>query len=148
MRLIDADALLAELDEPLAVTSQPMLDKCARWARDIAKSAIKKAPIVDAVPVIHRCWTARTDEDGNTWLQCSECEYDVKWISVDERLPEDGVKVLCCTKTKSGNRNIVIGYHDGRWCCGMNSNVTHWMPLPEVAQLDAPPHSPAQEVRG
>lgn len=54
------------------------------------------------------------------------------WISVTERLPENDDHVLCCTRTKAGRQNLIIGYYmDGLWRCGMNSNVTHWMPLPE-----------------
>lgn len=55
-----------------------------------------------------------------------------EWISVKDRLPEDDSHVICCTVTKKGTKNIIIGYYmDGAWRCGMNSNVTHWMPLPE-----------------
>ena len=55
-----------------------------------------------------------------------------KWIPCTMRLPESDDKVLCQTVTKKGAVNFVIGYHmDGRWCCGMNSNVVAWMPLPE-----------------
>ena len=55
-----------------------------------------------------------------------------RWIPCSERLPEDGDKVLCMTKTKKGNLNHVVGYHySGGWACGMNSNVVAWMELPE-----------------
>ena len=55
-----------------------------------------------------------------------------RWISVKDRLPETNDHVLCCTVTKKESRNVIIGYYmDGAWRCGMNSNVTHWMPLPE-----------------
>ena len=57
-----------------------------------------------------------------------------KWIPVSwENLPEDESKVLCCTITKKGNKNIVIGYYSRELesrVCGMNSNVIAWMPLP------------------
>ena len=54
------------------------------------------------------------------------------WIRVEDRLPEDDRHVLCAVLNKRGMYNIVKGYYaDGVWVCGMNSNVTHWMPLPE-----------------
>ena len=59
----------------------------------------------------------------------------IEWIRADERVPEDMERVLCCTVTKSGRKNIVMGYwdpDDERWVCGMNSNVRWWMPLPEM----------------
>lgn len=65
-------------------------------------------------------------------------EMEIKrWTPCGERLPETEDKVLCCTMTKKGIPNIVIGYCyvDGggkrSWACGMNSNVIAWMPLPE-----------------
>lgn len=58
------------------------------------------------------------------------------WIPVTEALPTTDDKVLCCTMTKKGVPNIVIGYylhgeHGCSWACGMNSNVVAWMTLPE-----------------
>lgn len=62
------------------------------------------------------------------------------WVSVSETLPMPNQYVLCCTRTKSGTTNIVRGYHDGeRWCCGMNSNVTHWMTMPEPPEEEDTP---------
>lgn len=44
-----------------------------------------------------------------------------------EDLPDDEIRVECVTETRTGSRNHVFGYHsDGRWCCGMNSNVIAW----------------------
>ena len=58
-----------------------------------------------------------------------------KWISVDERLPEDDGFVLLCTSKGS----IIKGHYEhkyGRWS-GLNNrlNVTHWMPLPEPPKM-------------
>ena len=52
------------------------------------------------------------------------------WIPVEKELPKNEDKVLCCTVTQKGRKNFVMGYYsDGRWCCGMNSNVVAWMPV-------------------
>ena len=59
------------------------------------------------------------------------------WRNASMVWPVEEERVLCATVTKAGRQNIVIGYFaDGRWCCGMNSNVTHWLPLPEFPVLD------------
>lgn len=57
------------------------------------------------------------------------------WVPCTIGLPEPDERVLCCTETKKGTRNCVIGYHDGqRWCCGMNSNVIYWQSLPDLPE--------------
>lgn len=62
------------------------------------------------------------------------------WIPASyENTPRDERKVLCCTVTKKGEKNIVVGYYSPeleRWVCGMNSNVIAWMPLPEPPRFD------------
>lgn len=56
-----------------------------------------------------------------------------QWISPEDSLPMSGEKVLCLTKTKRDQLNIVIGYWDGeRWVSGMNSNVIRWTWLPQA----------------
>lgn len=55
-----------------------------------------------------------------------------EWIPCADRLPNSEDKVLCCTQTKTGSKNIVLGYYADGWRCGMNSNVIAWMPLPDV----------------
>lgn len=49
-------------------------------------------------------------------------------------VPENDRRVLCCTKSKAGTMNIIIGYYSDRWVCGMNSNVVAWMELPKVPE--------------
>ena len=61
-----------------------------------------------------------------------------EWIKVTDRLPEDERKVLACTVTQSGRKNIVLGYycHDlEMWATGMNRNVIAWMELPEFPEV-------------
>jgi hypothetical protein len=59
----------------------------------------------------------------------------MKWISVDERLPEDGSWVLAWNKGC-----VVRGFYHGDWFNEYNSStmniyrqiepITYWMPLP------------------
>ena len=59
----------------------------------------------------------------------------MKWISVNDRLPDNEDYVLAVTKSKTGVANIVRAYYSPeleRWASGMNSNVTYWMPMPEL----------------
>lgn len=56
-----------------------------------------------------------------------------EWISVNDRLPEDGESVLTY---KNGNVDVQVyeknrnGWIQGNWFWSM-ATVTHWMPLPE-----------------
>lgn len=60
----------------------------------------------------------------------------MEWISVKDRLPEEGVPVLVCrlimTSVKYQQEAVYIeeDWQDGIYFYGI-SNVTHWMPLPE-----------------
>lgn len=60
-----------------------------------------------------------------------------KWISVDDRLPDENTSVLVCNAngTTYDEREADIAYlengqFDGVWC-GRELKVTHWMPLPD-----------------
>lgn len=56
---------------------------------------------------------------------------DTKWISANERMPDDDVDVLLFGKGKG----IKVGYHsEGTWYDHQHDHlrgVTHWMPLPK-----------------
>lgn len=66
----------------------------------------------------------------------------MEWISVKERLPEHGARILLYLPDPDGVPYVVLGYY-GRWAdivLSFTSNpaqhfsyadVSHWMPLPE-----------------
>lgn len=60
-----------------------------------------------------------------------------EWISVKDRLPEDGVSVLAICFYKEKRRMLVCYMSKknvGNWytkVAGQRVQVTHWMPLPE-----------------
>lgn len=62
-----------------------------------------------------------------------------EWIDVNERLPEEGVWVLCLFK---GNVYEVLRWNEKEYCwektihrAYTNAFVTHWMPLPNPPKV-------------
>ena len=65
----------------------------------------------------------------------------MQWISVNERLPEEGVKVLTIDNTAKFNPykvDYLVHFPYEKppfiWACRLEDEyekVTHWMPLPE-----------------
>ena len=61
------------------------------------------------------------------------------WVSVSDRLPEDGEEVLCWIRNDAyGDSYATVGHYDTifkMWYLdsenAMSRYVTHWMPLPE-----------------
>ena len=92
--------------------------------------------IIKRLEGLHRFNALLRREDVKALDAAIETLDRMTWISVKDRLPENDNHVLCCTETKKGMKNVIIGYYmNGAWRCGMNSNVTHWMPLPELPGL-------------
>lgn len=71
-----------------------------------------------------------------------------KWISVENRLPEDHDDVLVLVTGECGNitfwKTCMVGAYlgDEGWFCNEypgwdNPGVTHWMPLPKAPEVEA-----------
>lgn len=82
-------------------------------------------------------------EDALTYIQQLETHLP-KWISVEERLPEDNLNVLVYAIGNNENSVIAMtsythnmyGYNIEGWCSPWQYffyeyKITHWMPLPE-----------------
>lgn len=56
-----------------------------------------------------------------------------KWISVKDRLPEDG-RYLVVTQKADGYADVnTAAYNDmGWWTLSNFGDITHWMPIPEM----------------
>ena len=64
------------------------------------------------------------------------------WISVNDRMPDNGQDVLVYIDDKEESRITGCNYDNGVWYdCVMNCeivipNITHWMPIPEPPKED------------
>lgn len=72
-------------------------------------------------------------ENTDHFVDTNKMEY--KWISIKDKLPNDGQKVLCLCQS---NIFDVLKWDSKQWGWIKDSNhnyfrtfVTHWMPLPE-----------------
>lgn len=68
--------------------------------------------------------------DAVTNLPAADVVERPRWISVKERMPEDGKNVLAY---EGGGFYFLDWCSDGKWVVASASTavVTHWMPLPE-----------------
>lgn len=60
-RYIDADALQAEIEKPLAVTSNHEINWANKMAHDLMLSWLQNAPTADVAPVRHGRWKKYSD---------------------------------------------------------------------------------------
>ena len=60
-----------------------------------------------------------------------KAQAESKWISVDDRIPEDNILVLAMSQTVSNIFNVynVMALDEFE-----ESDITHWMPLPDSPQ--------------
>ena len=58
-----------------------------------------------------------------------------EWISVDERLPEEDMRVLVYINSERSYTKLDTDrMGDGEWV-RWDKDITHWMPLPEVPKM-------------
>lgn len=76
-----------------------------------------------------------------------------EWISVSERLPQDGAPVLAVKQLKNKRLEVCLAscipdyeHYDYKtnkyvrapyWVCGGNNNVLFWTPLPDLPEPPA-----------
>lgn len=68
-------------------------------------------------------------------LQELQIEKDNGWISVEDRLPESGVHVLCYGKNSLGSLKYEVSVYAEEidcWMCSKIADVIAWQPLPEL----------------
>lgn len=95
MRLIDASELFDVMDFHVTSASVCATADEARGMtrmKEICLEDVKKAPTVDAVPVVHGRWLECEDGWDDTHYQCSEC--GMEW-NLDAGTPEENDMHYC-----------------------------------------------------
>ena len=88
MRLIDAEAFLkTEIDR---CGSAPLVGTCTS-DNEYLSDRLKKAPTIEAKPVVHGRWIGKTI-CGNDNCRCSEC---VSWHHIHANLRGEGMQKYC-----------------------------------------------------
>lgn len=96
-------------------------------------AGIKICPVCGAPVTFHE---RRSVSEWTCWLEAQS----PRWISVEERLPEDCEDVLVRIARGDASRIVCAWLLNGEWrylnvrCDG--DRVTHWMPLPEPPEED------------
>lgn len=91
------------------------------------------------------CWSAyspaemRQDEhvsDALAYILQLEAQVP-RWISVEEKLPEERAVVLVVREENLYGREVTIGWtRCGKWELPIGAKITHWMPLPEPPEVN------------
>lgn len=78
MRLIDAEAFLkTEIDR---CGSAPLVGTCTS-DNEYLSDRLKKAPTIEATPVVHGHWIEQEDGNLDTYYTCSSCKEDFDLIA-------------------------------------------------------------------
>mgnify|MGYP003304326375 CR=1 FL=1 len=90
MRLIDADQLEKQF-ENLAESWRGTLSGPV-YAN--ALNRVKRAPTIDAAPVVHGRWDEKEVINGGTILICSACKYPFRRLEPKNYCPNCGTKMV------------------------------------------------------
>ena len=70
-------------------------------------------------------------------VEAEELLEKYEWISVNDRLPEEGIVVIVYGRIYSERKSVDIDYVDKsgnfHYC---DKEVTHWMPLPPLPEVN------------
>lgn len=88
--------------------------------------------------------TRRLSADALAYIQQLETENhqllkdrSPRWISVEERLPEDtGKYIVCTTKGSVYCTRFIVHSWRRDFQTDINTHITHWMPMPEPPKED------------
>ena len=76
-----------------------------------------------------------SDDVKDMAIKALEKQHNNGWITVDERLPEDGVRVLTCDNYKNVHVMRHYNFYEYPFCIGPEHERYYmpkaWMPLPE-----------------
>lgn len=62
--------------------------------------------------------------------QVKVSEMPTGWIPCSERLPHEGIKVLCCINPSIAKHEIILAPYEKYVNAWHNGNIIAWMPLP------------------
>ena len=125
-----------ETKKALRIGSGKPLDYCdacnyCNWSSDCACNSRMCADALDYIQQLENHIGELTEKVAQ--LEAAQ----PKWISVEERLPENDDNYVAFTSDKN-EAEIATYYGDGEWLTRDLTNltrlVTHWMPLPSMPE--------------
>lgn len=123
-----------EIKKALRICSGKLLDYCdacnyCNWSSDCACNSRMCADALEYIQQLENHIGEITEKVAQ--LEAAQ----TKWISVEERLPENDDNYLVFTSDKN-EEEIATYYGDGEWLTHDLTNltrlVTHWAPLPSM----------------
>lgn len=111
----------------------------------------KKIWFTDMVRGIENCRSILIVNSRDMLDELKQVPEATDWISVKDRLPDDGEQVLVVKQLKDGRKSIDLGYYWSQynvydasaganvekpvWVTRGNNDVICWMPIPKVPEV-------------